>query len=352
MSGVRFRFLEGPRREQEISFPGPTLRMGRSRDCDLVVPDEEGPASSGYHAEVVHSDGEWWIQDLSSTNGTFVNGGRVERSRLRDGDRIGLGGPPLLEFRLARGRSRPVALVAGLVALALGVAAAAFWSSRPEPSFETAAARAARSVYLVTVEQDGVRTAAGSAFALSRDGLLATNAHVALALVERGSLTAEAPATAYAALSDGDGRGIRIVSVEIHPQHEAGSFRYDVALLRLAGEPDTVPMPLASPHRLEELRRGRRIAAFGFPAPATDPEHPRARLSEDVVGDVRDGRFLEVGLRITPGMSGSPVFTRDGSVVGLVVGGDFVRGPDGESVSSGVNWVLSVAALREPAASY
>ena len=192
----------------------------------------------------------------------------------------------------------------------------------------------------------------GSAFAVSRHGLLATNAHVALALVERGSFAADAAAAAYAALSDGDGRGVRIVSAEIHPEHRPGSFRNDVALLRLAGDPPTVPMRLVPPDQLAQLRRGRRVAAFGFPAPATDPERPRARLSADVVGDVRDGRFLEVGLRITLGMSGSPVFMRDGSVVGLVVGGDFVKGMDGESVSSGVNWALSVTALRELAPGY
>jgi pSer/pThr/pTyr-binding forkhead associated (FHA) protein len=103
MSGVRFRFLEGPRREQEISFPGPTLRVGRSRDCDLVVPDEEGPASSGHHAEVVHSDGAWWIQDLASTNGTFVNGERVSERRLRPGDRIEVGSSVVTFCEVAAG---------------------------------------------------------------------------------------------------------------------------------------------------------------------------------------------------------------------------------------------------------
>ncbi len=349
---VRFRFLEGPRRSQEFSFPGPSVTVGRSRDCDLVLPDEEGPASSGRHAEVVHEEGAWWIRDLSSTNGTFVNGERVESARLRDGDQIGVGGPPLLEYRGGPGRSRPMGLAAGLLIVATGAGAAALWMGRPVESFEAAATDAARSVYLLSIEQEGARTAVGSAFAVSSDGVLATNAHVALVLVERGSVAAGAAVVAYAALSDGDGRGVRIASAEIHPEHEAGSFRNDVALLRLAGDAVTVPMRLAPPAQLRELRRGRRVAAFGFPAPATDPARPRARLSEDVVGDVREGRFLEVGLRITPGMSGSPVFTRDGNVVGLVVGGDFVKGPDGGSVSSGVNWALSVTALRELAPGY
>ena len=43
------------------------------------------------HAELRQEGAAYWIVDLGSTNGLEVNGKRVERARLRDGDRITLG---------------------------------------------------------------------------------------------------------------------------------------------------------------------------------------------------------------------------------------------------------------------
>ena len=63
--------------------------MGRSRDCDIVVPD---PNVSRVHAEVRHEGLEYVLVDLGSTNGIEVNGRRVLRHSLRDGDRVSLGG--------------------------------------------------------------------------------------------------------------------------------------------------------------------------------------------------------------------------------------------------------------------
>ena len=63
--------------------------LGRARDC--VVPFDD-TAVSKWHARM-HCDGTVaTIEDLASTNGTFVNGQRIETpTPLRRGDRIGLG---------------------------------------------------------------------------------------------------------------------------------------------------------------------------------------------------------------------------------------------------------------------
>jgi Protein of unknown function (DUF3662)/FHA domain len=63
--------------------------LGRSRDCDLVVSDEN---VSRRHAEVRPSGGAWIVRDLGSTNGIRVNGTRVSGAQpLRPGDKIELG---------------------------------------------------------------------------------------------------------------------------------------------------------------------------------------------------------------------------------------------------------------------
>ena len=70
--------------------------MGRSRDCDIVVPDAN---VSRVHAEVRHEGLEYVLVDLGSTNGVEVNGRRVLRHSLRDGDRVSLGGAEIVVER-------------------------------------------------------------------------------------------------------------------------------------------------------------------------------------------------------------------------------------------------------------
>ena len=63
--------------------------MGRSRQCDLMLDD---PNVSRTHAEVRARGGSWVLTDLGSTNGTRLNGRRVEGSEvLKPGDKIELG---------------------------------------------------------------------------------------------------------------------------------------------------------------------------------------------------------------------------------------------------------------------
>src|SRR5919205_649762 len=62
--------------------------LGRSRECDIQVED---PNVSRRHAELRQEGSTYWIVDLDSTNGIEVNGRRVKRARLSDGDTITLG---------------------------------------------------------------------------------------------------------------------------------------------------------------------------------------------------------------------------------------------------------------------
>lgn len=62
--------------------------MGSSFDCDLKVPDE---GVQGQHSSIRFSGGKWTLTDLDSDGGTFLNGKRIYRSELKDGDRVKLG---------------------------------------------------------------------------------------------------------------------------------------------------------------------------------------------------------------------------------------------------------------------
>jgi FhaA, N-terminal domain/FHA domain len=62
--------------------------IGRSRECDVQLSD---PNVSRRHAELRQEGSAFWLVDLDSTNGVEVNGHRVRRQKLEDGDTITAG---------------------------------------------------------------------------------------------------------------------------------------------------------------------------------------------------------------------------------------------------------------------
>jgi pSer/pThr/pTyr-binding forkhead associated (FHA) protein len=70
-----------------VSYPliSPETLIGRLDSVDLVLED---PAVSRVHAKIVRESNGWVIVDLESSCGTNVNGERITRHRLRDGDVI------------------------------------------------------------------------------------------------------------------------------------------------------------------------------------------------------------------------------------------------------------------------
>lgn len=75
----------GPDAER-FSLNGENTVFGRHPDCDVVV---DVGAVSRHHAKVVRKGEQYWVEDLNSRNGTFLNGQLVSgQQRLQPGDRI------------------------------------------------------------------------------------------------------------------------------------------------------------------------------------------------------------------------------------------------------------------------
>ncbi len=85
---LALRFISG--KYQGAEFPledAPEIVVGRSSDLDMVLVED---MVSRKHARLECTD-EIAIEDLGSTNGTFVNGERIKRTKLKEGDRVLIG---------------------------------------------------------------------------------------------------------------------------------------------------------------------------------------------------------------------------------------------------------------------
>ncbi|HEX9453743.1 MAG TPA: type VI secretion protein IcmF/TssM N-terminal domain-containing protein [Candidatus Binatia bacterium] len=81
--------LEGSKAGQVDTFDQDQLRIGRQPDNHLRFDPKVDAAVSGYHAEIYRDGSSYFIKDLQSRNGTFVNSRKVDRPvALKDGDTI------------------------------------------------------------------------------------------------------------------------------------------------------------------------------------------------------------------------------------------------------------------------
>ncbi|HLZ33941.1 MAG TPA: FHA domain-containing protein [Nitrospira sp.] len=71
-----------------IGMARDSFTIGRKADNDLTIDDH---TVSGHHARIVRIQSVYFLEDLKSTNGTFLNGKTAERAQLRDADVITIG---------------------------------------------------------------------------------------------------------------------------------------------------------------------------------------------------------------------------------------------------------------------
>lgn len=98
-TGLALRFISGKYQGGEYPLvEGQQVVVGRSSELDMVLVEE---MVSRRHAVISLRDGVASIEDLGSTNGTFVNGEKVSKMALHEGDRILIGTNILKVIRLA-----------------------------------------------------------------------------------------------------------------------------------------------------------------------------------------------------------------------------------------------------------
>ena len=90
--------LTGEQPEQTFRIlPAGVRTVGRATGADFIV---DAALVSRVHCRLTAlPDGQLEVRDLESTNGTFVNGQRIEAARLSDGDRLQIGRLELVVIR-------------------------------------------------------------------------------------------------------------------------------------------------------------------------------------------------------------------------------------------------------------
>jgi len=81
--------MNGPQQDTRLEIPGPVCVLGRANTANIVLEED---SVSKEHARLTYSEDGFRIEDMQSSNGTFLNGKRVhEVAEVVSGDLLRLG---------------------------------------------------------------------------------------------------------------------------------------------------------------------------------------------------------------------------------------------------------------------
>lgn len=86
--GFKLSIEQGKGRGQAFDFDAETITIGRTEENDVVLYEQ---GVSRKHARISVQAGKHFVEDLDSANGTLLNGAKVKREVLEEGDTIGIG---------------------------------------------------------------------------------------------------------------------------------------------------------------------------------------------------------------------------------------------------------------------
>jgi len=89
VKGMRLVVIEGPLAGTVIPLEGSPITLGRAPDSTIVIDDDY---ASSRHARIFPADGTWMIEDLGSTNGTWISRNRITSAvALKAGEPVRVG---------------------------------------------------------------------------------------------------------------------------------------------------------------------------------------------------------------------------------------------------------------------
>ncbi len=308
------------------------VTMGRAPDNEIVVGDD---FVSSHHAEILITDqNEYLVQDLNSTNGTFVNDRRVISSLLVPGDRLRLARITLewtmffsapaysethTEKKSAKSWIIPTLIALGVVLVIIlgimGIMNMKGKSTNEEDhlnsndttlsagSFSDMVKRVEQSVFLIESYDRYGNSMQGTGFFIAENGMGITNYHV----VEGGTKWV---------IKTVDG-----ASYEVDDFVERNK-KYDYAVFTINNSGDYF-RPLR--RSLNTPSKGEEIFVIG------NPQGIESTVTKGIVSGLKGGteddimngtfsegsNFVQIDVAISHGSSGSPVLNMKGEVVGI-----------------------------------
>jgi pSer/pThr/pTyr-binding forkhead associated (FHA) protein len=105
---IKVKIEKGKAEKSDFSFTKP-FRIGRDESCEVQVSDRR---VSRFHAEIWFTGGSWWVLDLQSLHGIFLNGEKVERALIKENAKIQLGKDgPVLSLTIGEGSESKIAKI-------------------------------------------------------------------------------------------------------------------------------------------------------------------------------------------------------------------------------------------------
>jgi S1-C subfamily serine protease len=362
----QLQFVSGDQAGQSREIAGERFQVGRGSDVELTLQDGE---ASRHHAVLLpQSDGSVVLEDLGSTNGTFVNGQRISGPvSLRGGERLRIGdtemtflaedagktrmsaqpefaaagaaaagaaaaggGGPAAEagapggtpppspsrierIMLRRSVNRAMALAGVAVAVAIVVvilAVAGVFSGSEQTSSSEIVAAVRPSTVDVLISQTGQGViAGGSGWVLDADrGLIVSNNHV---------------------INGADEVQVVVGGQKRQAQVVAADPCQDMSVIRVSNNAGLKTMPLGSQ---SDLKAGDTVVAVGFPASASPQDHlvatvgsvsdPKTEYDVEQAVDVPFlSNVIQTDAAINPGNSGGPLVNQGKQLVGMNTAG-------------------------------
>lgn len=103
------RVISGPEAGQEFPVHGSAVTLGRTRDCEICIQDG---MLSRRHCRLFLKNSEWLLEDLDSTNGTFVGGAQVRQPTPVNGTLRFRAGASLFEAEVSQRQSADTPTIA------------------------------------------------------------------------------------------------------------------------------------------------------------------------------------------------------------------------------------------------